>query len=410
MFGGAPILCCKEGKGLNATVVIPTYWAGDDIQANAPGTYDHSTSLNAANPELDRCLTSLEQVRDIPRIILLVVCPVSATADVSHRVHEIVHAHPTLKVTIVTNTQASRVADRVAQIAPKGSGECVSLRGYGAIRNMGLACAAVLGHDAVVFLDDDETVIDADFMKRATYALGQQTRQGLPILVKSGYFYDRDGSPLASTDKAGICHRWWTKRIEFNRWMKKALSGTRISRSNYVCGGLMALHARAFTRVAFDPFITRGEDLDYLFNMRMFGYDVWFDNEWTVRHLPPESEKRSPRFMQDVYRWYYERAKLTFAAHQKELIPVTAASLMPYPGPWISRELDDRVRKTAMVRSVFTREHEGYLRIWRHGIDEAKTYARQNAASYLRFQSFWPKIMDELWRDAQLISILEGAE
>ena len=167
--------------------------------------------------------------------------------------------------------------------------------------------------------------------------------------------------------------------------MKKALSGTRISRSNYVCGGLMALHARAFTRVAFDPFITRGEDLDYLFNMRMFGYDVWFDNEWTVRHLPPESEKRSPRFMQDVYRWYYERAKLTFAAHQKELIPVTAASLMPYPGPWISR-------------------------IWRHGIGEAKAYARQNAASYLRFQSFWPKIMDGLWRDAQLISILEGAE
>ena len=167
---------------------------------------------------------------------------------------------------------------------------------------MGLACAAVLGHEAVIFLDDDETVIDADFMKRATYALGQQTRQGLPILVKSGYFYDRDGSPLAPTDKAGICHRWWTKRIEFNRWMKKALSGTRISRSNYVCGGLMALHARAFTRVAFDPFITRGEDLDYLFNMRMFGYDVWFDNEWTVRHLPPESEKRSPRFMQDVYR------------------------------------------------------------------------------------------------------------
>ena len=35
----------------------------------------------------------------------------------------------------------------------------------------------------------------------------------------------------------------------------------------------MALHARAFTR-GLDPFITRGEDLDYLLNMRMFGYDV----------------------------------------------------------------------------------------------------------------------------------------
>ena len=79
---------------MNATVVIPTYWAGDDARANAPGTYDHSTRLNADNPELDRCLASLEQVRDIPRIILLVVCPVSATADVSLRVHEIVDAHP----------------------------------------------------------------------------------------------------------------------------------------------------------------------------------------------------------------------------------------------------------------------------------------------------------------------------
>ena len=127
-------------------------------------------------------------MRDIPRIILLVVCPISVTADVSKRVHEIVDAHPTLKVTVVTNTQASRIADRVAQIAPKGSGECVSLRGYGAIRNMGLACAAVLGHDAVVFLDDDETVIDADFMKRATYALGQQTRQGCRFWLRAVTF------------------------------------------------------------------------------------------------------------------------------------------------------------------------------------------------------------------------------
>ncbi len=137
--------------------------------------------------------------------------------------------------------------------------------------------------------------------------------------------------------------------------MKKALSGTRISRSNYVCGGLVALHARAFTRVAFDPFITRGEGSDYLFNMRMFGYDVWFDNEWVVRHLPPESEKRSPRFMQDVYRWYYERAKLTFAAHQQELVPVTAASLMPYPAVDFARARRPRAQNRHGAQHVYPR-------------------------------------------------------
>ena len=285
----------------------------------------------------------------------------------------------------------------------------IGLSGYGAVRNLGLVVADVLGFDSAVFLDDDEVVDDADFLQKAIYGLGKLTKKGIPILAKTGFYFNSEGSYLSKSQDKWYNH-FWQQGKAFNKWIEKAMRGPRLSRSNHVCGGCLAIHKEAFRRLAFDPWITRGEDLDYLFNMRMFGYDVWFDNEWTVRHLPPESEKRSPRFMQDVYRWYYERAKLTFAAHQKELIPVTAASLMPYPGPWISRELDDRVRKTAMVRSVFTREHEGYLRIWRHGIGEAKAYARQNAASYLRFQSFWPKIMDGLWRDAQLISILEGAE
>lgn len=393
---------------MNPVIVIPTYWAGDNQQAHAPGSYDHATLLGDSSPDLSACLASLEQVRDLPRIVLLAVCPISATADVALRIDQLIAEHPKLDILLVTNVEAGKIADRIGELTPHDTGECVSLRGYGAIRNMGLAVAAILGHDSVIFLDDDEVVLGPDFMKRALYALGQETRQGLPILAKSGYFYDRDGSPLASTEQAnGITNRWWTKRIEFNRWMKRALSGTRISRSNYVCGGLFALHARAFTRVAFDPFITRGEDLDYLFNMRMMGLDVWFDNEWVVKHLPPAIEKRSPRFMQDVYRWYYERAKLSAAAHRKELNAVTAASLMPYPGPWIGPELDERVRKTALVRSLLTRERAGYRQIFLHGRDDAERYARQHANSYLRFQSFWPSIMTVLWRDEELIALLE---
>ncbi len=176
-------------------------------------------------------------------------------------------------MTLVTNREASVIMDRVAAIAPKVRGEGVSLRGYGAIRNMGLVCAAILGHDAVVFLDDDEVVLAPDFLEKALYGLGHETRQRLPILAKSGYFYNEAGSPLADTTKKnGLTNRWWTKRIEFNRWMERALSGTRISRSNYVCGGCFAVHARAFRRVSFDPFITRGEDLDFLFNMRLRRY------------------------------------------------------------------------------------------------------------------------------------------
>ena len=394
---------------LRATIVIPTYWASGADGLQSPGAYDHATELGDPNPELERCLASLEQVRDLVRIILLVVCPVSATVEVSRRVAEIVGAHPKLSITTVTNVEAARIADRIADLAPTATGECVSLRGYGAIRNMGLAVAAIFGHDAVIFLDDDEVVLGPDFMRKALYALGQQTRQGLPILAKTGYFYDRAGSPLADESRTGIEHRWWTKRAEFNAWMRRALAATRISRSNYVCGGCLALHARAYSRIPFDPFITRGEDLDYLFNLRLHGLDVWFDNRWSVRHLPPAVEQRAPRFMQDVYRWYYERAKLADANRQNDLNSVTPASLMPYPGPWISSELDSRVRKTAIVRTFFTREHRAYWGIWRHGRSNALRYARENTGKYLRFQSFWPAIMEGLWRDAQLAELFKEA-
>lgn len=390
---------------VNAAIVIPTYWAGNKRNPHAPGTYDHTTELSAAAPELDRCLTSLEKLPDIPPIILLVVCPVSATVEVARRVRSIVEAHPALPISLVTNVEAARIVDKVGELAPMGTGECVSLRGYGAIRNMGLAVAAIMARDAVVFIDDDEVVLGRDFVERALYGLGAETRTRLPILAKSGYFLDAAGSALADTKKAGITTRWWTKRPEFNAWMSKALAGTRISRSNYVCGGCMALHVRAYARVPFDPFITRGEDLDYLFNLRLLGLDMWFDNEWKLRHLPPASTQESPRFMQDVYRWYYERAKIRHANRQNDLAAVTPASLMPYPGPWISDELDARVEKTALARAVFTREHAGYARILRRGRAEAERYAADYQGAYLRFWNFWPGIVDGLWNNRELAQL-----
>ena len=393
---------------MNPVIVIPTYWTDGAAEERRPGAYDHATLFSDPHPELEACLSSLVQVRGLPRIVLLVVCPEELCDAVVRRIEGMLAERPSLDVLMVTGREAAAISTAVGRTAPAVGTGAVSLEGYGAIRNMGLAVAAVLGHDVVVFLDDDEVVLGPDFMKKALYGMGRETRQRLPILVKSGYFYDRKGSPMAdTTKKMGITNRWWTKRIEFNRWMAPALKGTRISRSNYLCGGCFAVHARVFRRVAFDPYITRGEDLDYLFNLRLFGLDAWFDNAWAVRHLPPAETESAPRFLQNVYRWYYEREKLAYAARRPDLNQVTPASLMPYPGPWISDELDDRVRKTALARAVFTREHRGYWRIWRRGIGEAKEHARKNNSNYLRFETFWPTIMNSLWNNAELAARLE---
>ncbi len=43
-----------------------------------------------------------------------------------------------------------------------------------------------------------------------------------------------------------------------------------------------------FQIVPFDPHVTRGEDIDYLMNAKMFGFDFFLDNKLSIKHLPPK--------------------------------------------------------------------------------------------------------------------------
>lgn len=389
---------------MNPVIVIPSYWTERDLPASfgEVGAYDHATPIDKPLPELETCLDSLESVRGVLRVAVLVVSPPECEAGARARVDGICRTHPNLNPLVVGGPEARLVRRAIARVAPSMDVEAVSLRGYGAIRNMGLAVAAILGHDVVVFLDDDEVAVDESFLIDAVYGLGMETRQGLTIDAKSGYYVDRDGSPFASAGAPRWSERHWSKREAFNRWMDKALSGTRISRSNVVCGGCFAVGATAFSSVAFDPTITRGEDLDYLLNLRMTGHDVWFDNQWHVRHLPPEIPSRAARFMQDVYRWEYEVEKLRVSNAAIGMRQVRPESLMPYPAPWISPEVSRRIARTSLRRAITSDEHLAYLGIWLRGRHRAKAWARRVGGSYFAFQTYWPKIMGTLWDDRLL--------
>lgn len=386
---------------MNPAIVIPTYWANDPSQ---PGVYDHATAVDEPLPELARCLDSLDEVCGVIRVIVLLVAPPEAEASARARIQAIVREHADLNPLVIGSGEARLIAGRIETLCPGFSGEFASLRGYGSIRNMGLVACAMLGHDVAVFMDDDEVALSPDFLVDAVYGLGRLTRQDLKILAKTGHFVDENGSHLADVSRPKFWERWWSKRREFNEWMSGALEGSRIKRSNYVCGGCMTVHAAAFSRVPFDPWITRGEDLDYLMNLRMAGFEMWFDRQWYVRHLPPTTPDAPNRFLQDVYRWIYERAKLDFCARRPSLRRVTADSLMPYPGKWLTAELDERISRTALARAIAGPERAAYLRTWRRGRADAYAYAAANAENYARLLSFWPSVMDEIWDDERLAS------
>ena len=394
---------------MNPVIVIPSYWSRTDdlVQVGDVGTYDHSTPISKPLPELETCLQSLEQVRGVLRVIVLVVAPPAFADSARARVDGICRLHPNLNPMVIGRREAQEVIRVIDHVAPGLDGEPCSLRGYGAIRNMGLAVAATLGHDVVVFLDDDEVVLSDSFLIDAVYGIGLETRQGLPIQAKSGYFIDRDDSPYASQEKPEWKDRWWATRHEFNEWMRQALDNVRISRSNFVCGGCFAIGAEAFCSVAFDPLITRGEDLDYLLNLRMHGFDVWFDNEWYVRHLPPEVPSHAARFLQNVYRWNYEVKKLEASREIINLRHVTPESLRPYPASWIDGSLlRKRVFRTALARAIKGPERRAYLEVILHGQREAERWATSVARDYFAFQTYWPRIMASLWEDRALAHTL----
>lgn len=393
---------------MNPVIIIPTYWT-EDVQPGGlgeRGVYDAATPIDKPLPELETCLASLEHVRGVLRVVVLVVAAPLCADSARARVESICRTHPNLNPLIIGAKEAAHVEQAVSRMAHHITGETVSLRGYGAIKNMGLAVACVLGHDVAVFLDDDEVVADPDFLVRAVFGLGSLTRQNLPVLAKSGYFTDEFDSPYAEPSEEWT-ERFWSKAADFNRVMERAQTAARISRSHHLCGGCCALHAEAFTRVPFDPYITRGEDLDYVLNLRAHGLDVWFDNLWSVRANPrEETATASSHFMQDVYRWFYEYRKIGAMNARRDLRSITPESLMPYPAPWLSQDVRRRVFHTALRRFIKGPERAAYLRILTSGRHEADKYALSASSRYLSFAMVWPSITAALWEDPYLLTAL----
>jgi len=346
---------------------------------------------------------------DLP-IVVLVVAEEGYEREAAAKVHEIAEAFSeTLAVTVVDDEKLGQLYLRAEVLGFGNLRDGVSLTGYGATRNLGLIVAAAGGYSECIFIDDDEVIEDDFFVENALYGLGKLTPKGVPILIKTGFFIDNKGA-WKSTKKGRWYDRFWQQSELFNEWITKTMNGTRLSRSNSLYGGLCAIHREAYRRVAFDPWISRGEDLDYLLNARMYGGDVWFDNQWSIRHLPPVNRTEAQRFRQDIYRWIYEHRKLEFAKSQVDLLPIQPHTLDPYPGPFLEHSITMRVFLTALLRSIGRpRDRKGYFRAAMTARREAKIYAEMYCMRYYEFQIGWPHLVSALESDPLTCSILTGA-
>lgn len=391
---------------MNPVIIIPTYISSRRQKDNVSlmATYDHATPISGQG-ELSRCLESIQSAQGNVPVVILVASDRSVEKQAADKVQGIASKYPGVQSLVIGAPEQALVHQRLDQLGLAEYGEGIGLVGYSAIRNLGLVIATVFGFDAAVFIDDDEVVEDPEFMKKAVYGLGKLTKKGIPIVAKSGYFLDKNDS-FKAPEKNRWYDRFWDQNKRFNEWISAAMKGPRLSRASSACGGCLALHKQAFSRLAFDPWIARGEDLDYLLNLRMYGSELWFDNKWCVRHLPPKTTSEGTRFRQDIYRWLYEVRKLEYSRTQIDLLQVKPASLEPYPGPFLEHSVRRRISWTARLRGLARPDHGAYFKAAGAAKREADAYAASNCSKYFEFQYVWPELMSRMEDDAILRTML----
>lgn len=389
-------------------VVIPTFWTRRRARLGKRllDVYDHPTLIDGEST-LPDCLRSLEKLSGLDRVVVI-----SAATDESiehqaeDRVREIVADFPQIDALVIGAAELGSLHRRLEQLEFADMIPGVTLHGYGAVRNVGLITSAVLGADSVLFVDDDQRVVDPDFLKTAMEGLGA-TYEGRRILAKSGYYVDEEGRHQIHADPSWA-DTFWRLAEAYNEALAIVDAPPRLRPSPLAFGGCLVLHKDMYRGVSFDPWITRGEDIDYVINARMHGGDVFLDGAWKVAHHPPLAPSEAVRFRQDVYRFIYEHRKMEFAKSQVDLRPVTPESMAPFPGEFVSGSIGWRSFVTATLRGLKAGERKQYWKVARAVRRDAPEYARKNCDNYFAFQRRWPIMMERVWEDVALKSLFTG--
>jgi hypothetical protein len=378
------------------TVVIPTYWTWPSSASRRPETasYDHPTPLDG-DSTLPRLLDDLCEQRGLASRVLVLTGLAhpelgQAVADHMHTLLEPYRDRLDIHVCDAPTWARLEATLELSGLPTEG----LHLGSYSGIRNLQLLVPHILGAQVIVALDDDES-IEPDYVERALAFVGK-TINGQRVLGLAGPYLQLDGSVLLhEPPPTGNLLR--DKGRYINDAMRTLTSARgALVHSPMALGGNMVFHHDLFTRVPFDPGITRGEDIDYLINARLQGIGWWFDAELTILHLPPRHFETPlyQRMREDVFRFIYEREKLRLHGHAEP------DWLDPYPGALLRGDLIEHA--LSALQEEATPDMVAHFGDPQTIVEQAQAHAAHSAPLYQRFVQEWGQRMTRIEQDAPL--------
>jgi hypothetical protein len=249
-------------------------------------------------------------------------------------------------------------------------------------------------------IDDDEIIVDKNFIGKALEIIGRE-REGKSIDLIVGYYLNEEKSPFLDQQNTPWWQIFWDKNAKMNEAFQVIVNPDKprfVTKPTFAFGGLMVIHKNCWLKVPFDPLIARGEDMDYLRNSHFFGINTCLDRELSVIHKPPTSSSTDHeiKFSEDVKRFLYAEEKLiTMGINPEEYNPYPGYFLKHTKGKVLLTELLLSIHKEfSQIKNVsspemFFKEIENF----KTGFRELFTFAEKNADSYLHFQKQWESFM-----------------
>lgn len=340
---------------MKTLIVIPTYWSHENhsLSGNKLPVYDHPTLVNSKGTFV-KTLESLKIIKGADYDVLVIASAVSAKVmrEMYEKIKKELKQYTKknkIKIYLLSRVELNKFKKIINKNYQSKYNVFLHMKGYSPVRNLSLIAAQILDTEILVSIDDDEVITDPNFLVKAKEFIGKDFN-GKRVDGIAGY-YTYENNRVNLIDNKSKWRSSWDQVEQMNKafdlFIKK---GPRLKEAHWMLGGCCVIHRNLFTKVPYDIRIPRGEDIDYLINAKMWGFNILFDRKFFIKHEPPiVGHPLWKMHRTNIYRFIYQRQKIRQQKPHKDMFKVETKDLTPYISSFIGKNLDGKIKRSCKI-------------------------------------------------------------
>jgi len=378
-------------KQTKINISFPVY-----LYKNNPGIYDHPTNINsfAKDETSTRLINSI--IKNLPsgfEANIHIIFGKTNEGISDRKIEKLLRQAINKKVRnngrVHIYIMGARVLSEIKKL--RRNDLVIDNRNYGNIRNLQLITQILFDIPYQLNLDDDEIITNHNFFHKILEIeriIGKEKN----LVGVGGLYLNNRLSPNISQQKKiikeiNVFETQLVVQQQLIDFYKK--KGWHFP-VGAVFGGLNIISNKVAREVCFDPFIARGEDIDFLINAFFKNFLFGFSSSWSIIHksrqksLYPFSNLKN-KMRRDIIRFIYQKRKIEYLAKEFRLKTNSLLRILdPYPGFFL--KLSEHKLKLDAYKYIDQLSLEKYIN---EKLDK-------EINRFLRMYSIWPSFSKTL--------------